>query len=1110
LKVSFVKISIVLLITLFLSLLSVSRFTVHSEMLQSTDKRIAGADRYETAVKIAKEGWPNGTKTVVLARGDLFPDALSGAPLASKYNAPILLTTQKSLPATTKKQLSKFKPKKVYILGGPNAINESVAKEIESMEINVKRIYGEDRYETSVKIAEELGANKDEVIVATGTNFPDALAVAPYAAENELPIILTKPTTIPSQVSKYVKGAKKTYLIGGTSAINSSVENKLPNADRIAGDTRFETANKIIAKFYTRNKNIYISTGRNFADALTGSVLAGKRQAPILLVDTEKTVGAIEYLVNRNQVNTFQVFGGEAAVSQKVTNELSTIINNKAKDSIGAVNVSSKVDVLSDTQIDAISTAKKTMQANGTLSLTINKSIAAKMKNGQYFLIPPSSSFPSGMIGKIVSVSSTGKMIIGQPPIEEVFNKMGIWDEQELNLQNIKDFVLSEGVSLTLNNQKITSVSKWDSVKNTMSSKSLAQAPLAFSISSKIVENTDTEDLQAILLNGNMELSNLEAAVQAEYDTKNGLSAMNMDFEAIQRENLQFDYKWSNKIETATEPLRSDWTSTNAYETGHPFVLGAITYQLGTVPLLGLDSKQKIHLPVGVTITLTSDSKGNVTTDSAFTIIKEEQLNINANWNKEKKSFSSTIDNTTQVYKHSFDGMVDGNITNKIGTNIGLQIASLLPLSVEEQSETSSSMSGEGRSTVNFLTKNIEDQTGCFTNNLSAEDTYMLSSRLKTLSYTTSKGNKSNKVLKTKEFFNENVKACDLAGTITGEIADSSDTRLSNVEVKAYQNDTLKAKTESDDGQYKLSLKEGNYSLVFFKDGYQVETIDSVKVKEKTETTNLKIVLTPLTNIGTGTVKGTIGSAVTGEAIPSAEVNIRKGYQNITGDIIQTVLTDDNGNYTILGLPSGLYTAEVKLDGYVPYQFNIRSENGKVIEQQNGAITPVIPNNQTRIVLTWGNSQMDLDAHLTGPGKENDRFHLYWDAREYYEDGHLIANVDATDIRSTTKPETITIQQQKDGVYRYSVFNYSYRLHEGSTALANSEAKVDLYKGNTLISTLYVPSTSTGKLWTAFELNGDDLSLVNTVSDGYTFFTMDNRTLIDKQILPSLQKEKVE
>jgi putative cell wall-binding protein len=104
-------------------------------------KSLSGINRYSTAVEISKQGWKTAD-TVIIARGDAFPDALAGTPLAYKLGAPILLTTKDSLSLETKAQLKNLKPKKVIILGGKNAIAPKAENHIKEIVSNVRRISG--------------------------------------------------------------------------------------------------------------------------------------------------------------------------------------------------------------------------------------------------------------------------------------------------------------------------------------------------------------------------------------------------------------------------------------------------------------------------------------------------------------------------------------------------------------------------------------------------------------------------------------------------------------------------------------------------------------------------------------------------------------------------------------------------------------------------------------------------------------------------------------------------------------------------------------------------------------------------------------------------------
>lgn len=283
-------------------------------------QRIYGIDRYQTSIGISGSGWKNGgSEVVVLATGEDFPDALSAAPLAKKYNAPILLTNSNSLDTAVSAELARLGTKKVYIVGGQGAVSESVEYQIKARGIECVRIYGNDRYETSAAVANEIGET-DRIVVATGEDFPDALSIAPWAAANGAPILLTERDRLPQSTKDYIKKTriKTTYVIGGTGVVSNAVMSGLPGASRIYGQDRFGTNAAVLDRF-TKDfnfKKLYLATGNDFPDALSGSALAALSDSPIVLTD----IGALpntKKIVDKNAANIEQVFilGGEGAVS---------------------------------------------------------------------------------------------------------------------------------------------------------------------------------------------------------------------------------------------------------------------------------------------------------------------------------------------------------------------------------------------------------------------------------------------------------------------------------------------------------------------------------------------------------------------------------------------------------------------------------------------------------------------------------------------------------------------------------------------------------------------------------------------------------------------------
>jgi N-acetylmuramoyl-L-alanine amidase len=253
---------------------------------------------------VAERGWSNGSDVVILTNYNAYADALAASPLAYYKNAPILLTHSDRLTGITKKELVKLSPKHVIIIGGNGSISEKVLHAVKEIGIQrVSRIAGADRYEVSYNIAKELPANNTAVI-AYGLNFPDALAIAPYAAVNGMPILLTKKDDIPVKTKKALsqRQVQSTIVVGGEGSVGNSVYQALPNPQRIGGKDRFEVVANIIKQLDIQSKKTLVATGMTFADALTGSVLAAKENASILLTYSDRIPEETQHIVSKRNL----------------------------------------------------------------------------------------------------------------------------------------------------------------------------------------------------------------------------------------------------------------------------------------------------------------------------------------------------------------------------------------------------------------------------------------------------------------------------------------------------------------------------------------------------------------------------------------------------------------------------------------------------------------------------------------------------------------------------------------------------------------------------------------------------------------------------------------
>lgn len=255
----------------------------------------------------------------ILVSGENFPDALCACPLSKKYDAPIILTTENKLDAKAAEQLKSYNVSKVFIIG--KSISEDVESSIKDMGITYERIGGMDRYETSILVANYVGI-KDRMVVVSGESYPDALSVAPIAAIMDLPIILVSKDSLPDSVKNGLsdKNVTNTYVIGSEGAISENVMSQFKNSERISGTDRYSTNTAVINRFkdVLDMSSVYIASALNFPDSLSGSALAQKNKAPLILVSeniNEKQQNDVKDILS--SAKNIYIFGGEGAVSLK-------------------------------------------------------------------------------------------------------------------------------------------------------------------------------------------------------------------------------------------------------------------------------------------------------------------------------------------------------------------------------------------------------------------------------------------------------------------------------------------------------------------------------------------------------------------------------------------------------------------------------------------------------------------------------------------------------------------------------------------------------------------------------------------------------------------------
>lgn len=320
--------------------------------------RIEGEDRYETAVKIAKEQYPNGlvNKTVILATGQNFADALAANGLTNIYQAPILLTKTDSIPESVMAYLKAEKVKNVLIVGKSDAVSNSVSEALTKMRLSVARVGGSNRFETAIEIAKLLKAaegegkipfskntdlvakdrtKNDTYFLANGFSFADALIASVPSSRYGYPILLTdgsnhlRPETKSFLDDAFKAGElNKILVMGGTAVVSEGAKSDVPGSkvDRLYGQDRYQT-NMAVNEYFKNATKVYVVTGEAYADALVAGHLAAENNAAILMVSSKGlTKEQSDWIKKNDKITDYVIVGGDKAVSEKVEMEIEDIV----------------------------------------------------------------------------------------------------------------------------------------------------------------------------------------------------------------------------------------------------------------------------------------------------------------------------------------------------------------------------------------------------------------------------------------------------------------------------------------------------------------------------------------------------------------------------------------------------------------------------------------------------------------------------------------------------------------------------------------------------------------------------------------------------------------
>lgn len=294
----------------------------------STVIRYAGSDRYETAKLINNAAGIN-SDTAVISSGQSFPDTIIASILAGQLEAKLFINKTNTITTEINSAVESGNIKTIYTVGG-NSLPSSFKNTIKNKGIELINLVGPNRYDTSALVAEK-STNNSKVILANGNLFADSLSMAPVALKNGYSLVLTDGKNLNDSVNKVLNNTNEVIIVGGTNSISASIGDNLKKSGkkvtRISGSDRYDTSISIANTYYKETDFVLTASGDNYADALMGTVLSNKLEAPIILVKGDKLTKAQTNYLQSNKINTLYILGGNSSINNKLEASIKNLLD---------------------------------------------------------------------------------------------------------------------------------------------------------------------------------------------------------------------------------------------------------------------------------------------------------------------------------------------------------------------------------------------------------------------------------------------------------------------------------------------------------------------------------------------------------------------------------------------------------------------------------------------------------------------------------------------------------------------------------------------------------------------------------------------------------------
>ncbi|MBC3760820.1 cell wall-binding repeat-containing protein [Quadrisphaera oryzae] len=292
--------------------------------------RVQGDDRYATAAAVSRALVPTAVsgQVVYIASGENFPDALATGPATQQHASPaplLLVPRSGALPASVTAELDRLKPADIRVVGGGGAVTDDVVQQLRNWDDSPSRISGSTRYGTAAAITAAAGVRTGgTVYLATGLNYPDALAASAVATRSRSALLLTPQDSLPLETSNALKDLAPTRVVvlGSSGVVSDGVVGQVKAAvpgagvDRVGGSDRYATAALVSQLGFPGTADgAFVATGANFPDALAAGPLAASKGQPLLLARDSCAPAATTAEFARLKGSSVTVLGGTRAVS---------------------------------------------------------------------------------------------------------------------------------------------------------------------------------------------------------------------------------------------------------------------------------------------------------------------------------------------------------------------------------------------------------------------------------------------------------------------------------------------------------------------------------------------------------------------------------------------------------------------------------------------------------------------------------------------------------------------------------------------------------------------------------------------------------------------------